>query len=121
MPAAASWFRIVALFGVLMLALGSTSTRTGTPALQRLTMADEYRASSMNQNATSRPTCSLLIRVSSGVRQSSKAGSHRRSVAAAGLAAYQRQRAAAVSHEERVERGMRIRRSLLLSLNVTAR
>src|SRR3954462_15173653 len=75
----------------------------------------------MNQNAASMPTCSLLMRVSSGARQSSNAGSHRRSVAAAGLAKDQRQRAAAMSHEKRVERGVRIRRSLLLSLKVTTR
>ena len=58
-------------------------TRTGTPSCHFLTSSAVYRASSMNQNATSMPTRSLRISSISLARQFSKEGSQRMSAAPA--------------------------------------
>ena len=81
MPAARSWSRICAL--PALGARGSTRIRTGTPALCLAISLLEKDVSCMNQKATSMPTVSLSINVQSGVRQSSKAVSQRRSCAEA--------------------------------------
>jgi hypothetical protein len=69
MPAAARSASTCALPTYVGFANGSTSTRTGTPAFHRAIIAVSYRVSCMNQNATSSPTVSLLMRFKSGVRQ----------------------------------------------------
>jgi hypothetical protein len=59
----------------VLFARGWTITRTGTPAWNRAINSVVYRASSMNQKATSIPTFSLRIRLINVVRQFSLAGS----------------------------------------------